>query len=92
MPFFTSEFAQNRPKLDLIRQCEHSEYPDRKQSKSHRRSRNRDGATDSPFTTMVLEVEPGLLEQQASKAKIIISKSGELLSYSAYRKLMAEEN
>ena len=30
--------------------------------------------------------------KQASKAKIIISKSGELLSYSAYRKLMAEEN
>ncbi len=56
---------------------------------AHRRSRNRDGATDSPFTTMVLEIEQGLLEQQASKAKIILSKSGELLSYAQYRALMA---
>lgn len=47
----------------------------------HRRARNRDGATDSPFTMMVLELEQAMLEHQASKAKIIISKCGELLSY-----------
>ncbi|NMA37959.1 MAG: adenylylsulfate kinase [Papillibacter sp.] len=55
----------------------------------HRRSRNRDGKTDSPFTTMVLEIEQELLVSQAAKAKLIISKSGELLSYDEYRLLMA---
>lgn len=55
----------------------------------HRRSRNRDGKTDSPFTTMVLEIEQELLVSQAAKAKLIISKSGELLSYNEYRLLMA---
>lgn len=54
----------------------------------HRRARNRDGRTDSPFTTMVLEIEQGMLRRQASKAKLILSKGGELLSYAAYCKLM----
>lgn len=56
----------------------------------HRRSRNRDGAVDSPFTTMVLEIEQRQLESQAHKAQIIVSKSGELLTYAQYRKQMAE--
>lgn len=42
----------------------------------HRRARNRDGAVDSPFTTMVLGVEQELLDAQAKKARIIVSKSG----------------
>lgn len=57
---------------------------------AHRRARNRDGAIDSPFTTMVLEIEQGMLESQAHKAKIIISKSGELLSFDEYLKIMEE--
>jgi alpha-galactosidase len=57
---------------------------------AHRRARNRDGATDSPFTTLVLELEQAMLESQAHKAKLIVSKSGELLSFEAYRKLMDE--
>lgn len=57
---------------------------------AHRRERNRDGATDSPFTTMVLELEQAMIEHQAPKAKIIISKSGQLLSYADYRKQMEE--
>ncbi|PXV95862.1 hypothetical protein C8E03_101493 [Lachnotalea glycerini] len=57
---------------------------------SHRRARNRDGATDSPFTTMVLELEQKLLEKQSHKAKIILSKNGELLTYNQYCKLMLE--
>lgn len=56
----------------------------------HRRSRNRDGAVDSPFITMVLEIEQRQLESQAHKAQIIVSKSGELLTYQQYRKQMAE--
>ncbi|MFP5416470.1 MAG: sucrose phosphorylase [Actinomycetes bacterium] len=51
---------------------------------AHRRARNRDGALDSPFTTMVLELEQALLHAQAHRAKIIVAKSGELLDYNVY--------
>lgn len=54
----------------------------------HRRSRSRDGAVDSPFVTMVLEMEQKKLMQQAKKAKIILSKQGELWSYEDYCKHM----
>ena len=57
----------------------------------HRRSRNRDGATDSSFTTMVLEIEQGMLVLQAPRAKLILSKSGEILAYSDFVKLMIQE-
>lgn len=57
---------------------------------AHRRARNRDGAPDAAFITMVLDLEQKKLEAQAHKAKIILSKSGELLSYEEYRRLMAE--
>ena len=39
----------------------------------HRKARNRDGGTDSPFITTVLELEQQLLVSQASKAKLILS-------------------
>jgi hypothetical protein len=57
----------------------------------HRRSRNRDGATDSPFTTMVLEIEQNLLISQAPKAQLILSKSGEIIAYKDLVKLMIQE-
>lgn len=47
----------------------------------YRRSRNRDGGVDSPFTTMVLAIEQELLLSQASKAKLIVSKSGDIIPY-----------
>ena len=40
---------------------------------------------------MVLELEQKKLEAQAHKAKIILSKGGELLSYAEYRQRMAAE-
>ena len=58
---------------------------------AYRKLRNRDGKTDSPFTTMVLEIEQRLLEQQARKAAFIVAKDGELLTYAGYRALMAKE-
>ncbi|HEY9575771.1 MAG TPA: zeta toxin family protein [Lachnospiraceae bacterium] len=59
----------------------------------HRKSRNRDGAVDSPFTMLVLELEQNLLRRDAHKAQIILSKNGELLTYEDYAKLMdGEEN
>ncbi len=54
----------------------------------HRRSRNRDGKLDSPFTMMVLELEQQKLVAQAHKAKIIISKAGEIITYEQFQKLM----
>ena len=56
----------------------------------YRRSRNRDGGTDGPFVAMVLEIEQRLLDSQAHKAKIILSKKGELPTYEQYRQLMAQ--
>lgn len=44
----------------------------------HRKARNRDGKTDSTFTMRVLEIEQKLLEQQAHKARIIVSKKGDV--------------
>ena len=62
-----------------------------KETLEHRRLRNRDGGTDSPFTTMVLGIEQELLVSQASRAKLIVSKSGELLTYNEYTRIMSQE-
>ncbi|HEX2922163.1 MAG TPA: hypothetical protein VHO50_13450 [Bacteroidales bacterium] len=58
----------------------------------YRKSRNRDKETDSSFTTMVLEIEQDLLISQASKAKIIISRDGEILTCNEFLKLMKMES
>jgi alpha-galactosidase len=54
----------------------------------YRAIRNRDGQVDSPFTKRVLEIEQKLIDSQAHKAKIIISKSGELLTLDQYKTLL----
>ena len=54
----------------------------------HRRSRNRDGKLDSPFTMMVLGIEQDKLKSQARKANIIITKGGELIDFDTFEKLM----
>lgn len=61
------------------------------ETRAHRRARARDGKTDSAFTTMVLEIEQEELNRCAHKAKIIISKSGEVLTFDQYRRLMGQE-
>lgn len=55
----------------------------------HRRSRNRDGKIDSPFTMMVLGLEQEKLVAQSPKAKIIVTKAGEIISYEELQKLLA---
>lgn len=55
------------------------------QTRAHRLARGRDGKADSAFTTMVLEIEQAELDSCAHKAKIIIAKTGEHLSYAQYR-------
>ena len=56
----------------------------------HRRLRARDGAPDSPFITTVLELEQQMLQSQAHKAKIIVTKSGDVLNYEQYRQRLPE--
>ncbi|WP_232547274.1 sucrose phosphorylase [Propioniciclava soli] len=55
---------------------------------AHRRSRARDGAVDSPFTSLVLALEQAKLHAQSSRAKIILAKSGELIDHAAYLRRM----
>lgn len=55
-----------------------------KETLEHRRRRSRDGEVDSTFTQTVLAIEQELLHSQASKAKIILTKKGEILEYSEY--------
>lgn len=57
---------------------------------AHRRSRARDGKTDSAFTTTVLQIEQGILHHRADAAKIIVSKSGALLTHAEYHALMGD--
>ena len=49
------------------------------ETREHRRLRARDSKTDSPFTTMVLELEQAKLDAQARTSRLAISKAGELL-------------
>ncbi len=58
---------------------------------AHRQLRNRDKGTDSAFIDTVLEVEQGLLQKQAKKATIIVTKDGEVIPYSKYQMLMGEK-
>jgi alpha-galactosidase len=59
-----------------------------KETLEHRMKRNRDGGADSPFTTMVLKIEQNLLHSQSHKAKIIVTKSGTVVTHEEYLKLM----
>lgn len=58
------------------------------ETRAHRRSRARDGKVDSAFTTMVLEIEQAELDRCARRAKIIVSKAGQALTYEQYCALM----
>lgn len=60
------------------------------ETQAHRKARARDGKTDSSFTTMVLELEQQLLHSQSHKAKLIISKDGQIVSHADYLKIMLE--
>lgn len=57
---------------------------------AHRIARNRDKAPDGPFITMVLGMEQDLLTSQAPKAKIILSKQGDIISCDEYLRRVNE--
>ncbi len=50
----------------------------------YRRKRNRDGACDSPFTAMVLEIEQRALNRRAAHASLIVGTGGDIIPYDAY--------
>lgn len=58
----------------------------------NRRARSRDGKTDSPFTAIVLAIEQDLLISQASKAKLIVSRSGDIISYDEFAQAMIKRD
>ncbi|MBR1741049.1 MAG: adenylylsulfate kinase [Lachnospiraceae bacterium] len=60
------------------------------ETREYRLRRNRDRNADTPFISMVIEIEQKLLEGQADQAKLIISKAGERISYEEYRRLLGE--
>lgn len=55
---------------------------------AYRRARGRDKGVDSPFVAMVLELEQEMLVKQAPKAKIILSKSGRVMTLAECRQAM----
>jgi len=56
----------------------------------HRKARKRDKGVDSSFTNTVLDLEQDLLISQAYKAKLIVSKGGDILSYDDYMRIMTQ--
>lgn len=58
------------------------------QTREYRLARGRDSNADTPFITMVLELEQAKLEARARAAKIIVSKEAELLSFEECRARM----
>lgn len=58
------------------------------ETREYRLSRGRDANADTPFITMVLELEQKKLEDRAKAAALILSKSGEVLSYEEFKAQM----
>ena len=59
------------------------------ETREYRLSRGRDANADTAFITMVIQLEQLKLEARASAAKLIVSKSGELINYEEYKQRMA---
>jgi alpha-galactosidase len=57
---------------------------------AHRLARSRDKNTDTPLISLVLEIEHNKLVGLAQNAKLILSKDGDVLSYSDLRERLAE--
>jgi len=51
-------------------------YSSPEETLEHRRSRGRDANADSAFTRLVLDIEQGKLNEQASKSALIVGKDG----------------
>jgi len=58
---------------------------------AHRRARARDGAVDSPFTTLVLQLEQAKLRAAAGRAAVIVSSDAQVLDYAGYLRAMGAD-
>ena len=54
----------------------------------YRQMRGRDAGTDSPFTALVLGLEQDKLISRAHKARIILTRSGEVIDHEQFKALM----
>lgn len=54
-------------------------YSTPEETLAHRLSRGRDKGVDSPFTSLVLDIEQNLLSSQADRAALVVSKAGEII-------------
>ena len=59
------------------------------ETREYRLARGRNANADTAFITMVIELEQEKLEARAGAAKVIVSKSCELLTYEQYQQQMA---
>ena len=59
------------------------------ETREYRLSRGRDANADTPFITMVLELEQQKLEARAPFARLIVSNGCEQISYDEYKRQMA---
>lgn len=55
---------------------------------AYRLERGRDLGSDSPFTTIVLNLEQTILDSRASRAAIILTRNGDITSPEDYRKML----
>ena len=58
------------------------------ETREYRLARGRDSNADTPFITMVIQLEQAKLDERAAFASIIISKTGEVISYDECRRRM----
>ena len=55
---------------------------------AYRLERGRDLGSDSPFTTIVLNLEQAILDSQASRAAIILTRNGDITTHEDYLKML----
>lgn len=66
-------------------------YSTPEETLAHRIARGRDKGADRPFTGRVLRLEAELLDSQASKVKLIVSKDGQLMNYDQLIELIVSQ-
>ena len=61
-------------------------YSTPEETLAHRLSRGRDKGVDNPFTKLVLQLEQEKLNKYAQSARLIVSETGEVISYGDIKK------
>lgn len=77
--------------MDPCRQCRPEKYQSEsvfnstpEETRACRVARSRDAGADSPFVTMVLEIEQAMLNRRACGADLIQNRDGTMVDTAAY--------